>query len=132
VQVDFAFLCDAATESGGKLYALGVGIDRLQVTELPARQGRITVVVRLSFDAFEQGDRGFAIRVVGADGHALAGPIAGAIPVALPPGRAAAKANLLVELLSLEFTAAGPHEVTLAIDGEQAVSLPLEVAIARA
>jgi hypothetical protein len=35
MQIDFAFLCDAATEVSGKLSALGIGIDRLIVQELP-------------------------------------------------------------------------------------------------
>ena len=35
MQVEYAFLCDAATESAGKLNALGIGIDRLLVQQLP-------------------------------------------------------------------------------------------------
>lgn len=68
MQLDFAFLCDAATESAGKLFALGIGIDRLQVRELPARHARMTLVARLVFGATEQGVHAFELRLVDADG----------------------------------------------------------------
>jgi hypothetical protein len=127
VQVDFAFLCDAATESAGKVYALGIGIDRLQVREVPARHGRMTLVARLRFEAEEAGQHRFAIRLVDADGRGLIPDVIGELHVAIPPSATHAKANLLIDLVGPEFASYGPHEATLTVDGSDVVTLPLEV-----
>jgi hypothetical protein len=127
VLVDYAFLCDAATESGGKVYALGIGIDRLQVQDVPARHGRMTLATRLRFGADEAGQRSFAIRLVDADGQAVVPDVIGQMSVAIPPPATHATANLLIDLVGAEFRSYGPHEVTLTVDGEDAVTLPLEV-----
>ena len=127
MRVDFAFLCDAATESAGKLFALGIGIDHLQVRELPARHPRLTFVARLSFDASEGGRRRFQIRFVDADGRAVTAAVDGELAVTVPPGVTEAKANLIVDLVNLEFTAQGPHELSLLVGDDEVVTLPLEV-----
>ena len=127
MHVDYAFLCDAATEHGGKLNALGIGIDRLAAVELPATHPRLTFVARLAFGAEDAGSRRFSVRVVDADGRAVASPMEGEMHVTLAPQDRATAVNLLVELLNLEFTNLGPHEVSLAVDGAELVSLPLEV-----
>jgi hypothetical protein len=129
MRVDYAFLCDAASEAAGKVYALGIGVDRLHVRQLPARHGRLTFVCRLAFDAMDAGDRPFTIRLVDADGRDVLSPVQGQIHLR-PEGATATgtKANLLVDLLNAEFNSLGPHELSLAIDGDTVATLPLEVA----
>ncbi len=127
MHVDYAFLCDAATEHGGKLNALGIGVDRLTVTVLPATHPRLTFVARLAFGAEDAGGRHFSVRVVDADGRAVAPPIDGEMQVTIAAEDREAAANLLVELVNLQFASLGPHEVSLAVDGAELVNLPLEV-----
>lgn len=132
MQLEFAFLCDAASESAGKLYALGIGIDRLHVRELPARHGRMALVARLAFVAAEQGVHPFELRLVDADGRDVTAPVSGELTVRLADGATSARVNVLVDLVNAEFHTHGPHELTLTLDGAPAVVLPLEVAIAPA
>ena len=127
MQVDFAFLCDAATESGGKVFALGIGIDHLQVRETPARHGRMTLAARLSFGADEAGSHRFAIRFVDADGRGIVPDVLGEMEIVPPAVETQAKANVLVDLVNAEFSGYGPHEVTLSVDGTDVATLPLEV-----
>jgi hypothetical protein len=127
VQVDFAFLADAAQESGGKLSALGVGIDRLHASQLPARHGRITLVARFSYEPSEAGTKQLAIQVVDAHGHAITSRGEQQLNLGVPGDALRGHGNLLVELVALEFRTYGPHEVTVTIDGEEFVMLPLEV-----
>ena len=126
MDIDYAFLCDAATEHGGKLNALGIGIDQLAAATMPATHPRLTFVARLRFTRDDDGERHFVVRAVDADGHEM-GKVEGEMWVHFAPEDNQTGANLVVDLVNLEFTAAGPHEVTLTLDGEQAVMLPLEV-----
>jgi hypothetical protein len=127
MQLEFAFLCDAATESAGKLFALGIGIDRLHVRELPARHGRMTLVARLVFDTREQGGHAFELRLVDADGQDVTAPVAGELTVRPAEDATSARVNVLIDVVNAEFRTHGPHELTLSLDGASAVVLPLDV-----
>ena len=126
MEIDYAFLCDAATEHQGKLNALGIGVDQLSAATLPATHPRLTFVARLRFEPEDDGERHFAVRAMDADGHEM-GCVEGEMFVHFAPEDRMTGANLVVDLVNLEFTAAGPHEVSLTIDGEDVVMLPLEV-----
>ncbi len=128
MQVDFAFLCDAATEHGGKLNALGLGIDRLNAGRLPAVHGRLMLVARFSYEAEDAGTHPFTIRVTDADGREVGRTVQGEMKLQLTEGTTRARANLLVDLVNLEFTTYGPHEVVVELDGSETVNLPLDVA----
>jgi hypothetical protein len=119
--------CDAATEAAGKLYALGIGIDRLHVRELPARHARMTLVARLAFDADEQGAHPFALRVVDADGQDVTTPVDGELTIRTPDPATNARVNVLIDVVNTEFRTPGPHELTLALDGATVAALPLDV-----
>jgi hypothetical protein len=129
VQLEFAFLCDAATESAGKLNALGIGIDRLLVQQLPQQHRRLTLVTRMAFDSDDQGDRQFAIELIGPDGSAVAPKVQGNLHVQVGEGVTFMRANMIIEVANPRFTVAGPHEAKLSLDGEELVVLPLEVAV---
>ncbi len=127
MRVDYAFLCDAATEHGGKVNALGIGIDHLGVSTLPATHGRLAFVARLVFEDAGGTAVPFVLKLVDADGRDVITPVEGRFQVEAAPGRRLDGASLLVDLVNLEFTATGPHEVQLWSDGELVVTLPIEV-----
>ncbi len=128
MQLDFAFLCDAATEHSGKLNALGIGIDRLFAPNVPVVHNRIMLVARMTFGPDDVGEHPFSIRVSDADGQSVGRTVEGNIGLRLADGTMTAKANLLVDLLALEFKAYGPHEAIVTIDGREVVNLALDVA----
>lgn len=127
MRIDYVFLCDAATEQGGKMNALGIGIDRLSAATFPATHARLTFAAKLSFDHEDAGSHHFRVRVVDADGREIGSPIEGKLNVAFAEGRRSTGANLLVDLLNIEFQAPGPHEISLNMDAAEIVALPLEV-----
>lgn len=129
MKVELAFLCDAATESAGKLNALGIGLDRLIVAELPQRHRRLTVVTRIAFDPEDAGDRKVAIELVGPDGAAVAGLVEANLHIQFGDPAQMTRANVIVELANPEFHVAGPHEAKLSLDGAELFALPLEVAL---
>lgn len=127
MQLDFAFLCDAATEHSGKLNALGIGIDRLYAKSVPVVHNRIQLVARFSFAPEEAGEHTFSIRVSDADGQPVGRTVEGKITLRMNSDAMSARANLLVDLVQLEFRGYGPHEAIVSIDGSELINLPLEV-----
>lgn len=127
VQVDFAFLCDAATESGGKVHAIGIGFERINVRALPVVHPRAVAVVRFGFNRGDEGDHHFRVRISDADGRDIAPPVEGNVALALGDEASSGKANMIVDLVQLDLRNAGPHEVSVAIDGQELVNLAFEV-----
>jgi hypothetical protein len=127
MRVEYAFLCDAATEHGGKVNALGIGIDHLGVSTLPATHPRLALVARLVFEDAEGMAVPFVVKMVDADGRDVIPPVEGRFQVEAAPGRRLDGASLLVDLVNLQFTSTGPHEVQLWSGGEILATLPLEV-----
>ena len=127
MRVEYAFLCDAATEHGGKVNALGIGIDHLGVSVLPATHPRLSFVAHLRFEDADDAAVPFVVKMVDADGREVISPVEGRFQVQAAPGRRLEGANLLVDLVNLQFTATGPHEVQLWSEGDVLATLPIEV-----
>ena len=127
MQVDFAFLCDAATESGGKVHALGIGFERITVRSLPVVHPRAVAVLRFAFTRGDTGEHRFRVRVSDADGRDIAPPVEGQVTLSLGEEASGGKANMIVDLVQLDLRNQGPHEVNVSIDGQEIVSLPFEV-----
>ena len=129
MQVEYAFLCDAATESAGKLNALGIGIDRLIVRELPQAHRRLVVVTRVAFTAEDAGPQPFVIELIGPDGREVAPMVQGQLNVQVGEGMGGTRANIIIEIANAMFSSAGPHEAKLTISGQEVTVLPLEVVL---
>ena len=127
MRVEFAFLCDAATEAAGKMNALVIGVDRLHVRELPVRHSRLVLVTRLAYGPPEVGAKRFVIKVVDADGRPVIEPVRGEMRLSMAEGATVARANLMVDVTNTEFRHYGPHEVSVTLDGEELLTMPLEV-----
>ena len=130
MQVQYAFLCDAAAESGGKVHALGIGFDRIAVSQLPAVHPRCVAVVRFAFTRADTGPHVFRLRVLNADGGDVAPSVEGRIDLGFGDDADRAHANMIVDLAHLEFRATGPHEVAATLDDRPFVTLPFDVVLA--
>jgi hypothetical protein len=129
MQVQYAFLCDAAAETGGKVHALGIGFERITVPRLPAVRPRAVAVVRFAFTRDDLGEHIFRLRVLDSDGRDVSPPVEGQINLALSADQDRGRANMLMDLVQLNFLAAGPCEVSVTLDGREFVSLPFDVAV---
>ncbi len=127
MQVDYAFLCDAAAESGGKINALGIGFERITLRQLPTVHPRAVAVVRFSFNRDDLGSHAFRVRVSDADGRDVTGPVEGNMTLQLPDNADRGRANMVVDLVQMDLRTAGPHEVAITLAGRQLASLPFEV-----
>ncbi len=73
MEVDFAFLADAAEVNSGKLYVLGGAIDTIWASRLPHAQPAFSLVMRIFFTPAELGRvHKVEINVLDEDGKRLA------------------------------------------------------------
>lgn len=126
IERTFAFLCDAAVESGGKLTAVGVGIDTLGSKEIPFQHPRIALVLGFHYGAEDAGERTLRLKIVDADGHDLVPRQEGSISFLTPSGPKAT-ARFLTEFNGLQFNNWGTHEFRVFLDEEQVAAVPLNV-----
>lgn len=128
VDLDFAFLCDSAQESGGKIHALGIGFDTILAPNVPATHPLLTVVAQLRYSITEAGAKSLAIRAVDADGQNIVEPIDRTIEFPTPPRRPTNTARLIIALTAVRFASYGDYSVHIAINGSEIARLPLTVA----
>lgn len=127
MNVEFAFLCDSAQESGGKVHALGIGFDSIRAQTVPATHPMLTVVAQLRYSVAEAGTKDLAIRAVDADGQNIVNPIDRQIEFPAPPRRPTNTARLIIALTAVRFAAYGDYSVHVAINGSEVARLPLTV-----
>ncbi len=127
MDLGFAFLCDSAQDSGGKLHALGIGVDALSAASLPAVHAHLSLVVRIAYGRGDEGEHEFSIAVLDADGKDVVAPVGGQMTLRLNSEDTAGGANLVVDLQNAQFTTYGPHEVSVSVDGNVFATLPLAV-----
>jgi hypothetical protein len=126
MRVEIFALCDAATDSHGKLNLLGT-FDTLAAASFPSRHPHCSIALRLRFRSIEEGSHRVRLRFVDEDGQPVIPPLDGQLDVRCRPGADSASANLVLNLQSLPLNGPGRYSIDLAIDGREEASLPLYV-----
>ena len=128
MDIEIFTLCDAATESAGKLNILGT-FDRLISRQLPTVHPHCAIALRVRFDRIEEGDHHVKINLVNDDGQAVFPGLDGNISVKIPPEGQSVCANLILNMNGLKFQKAGEYSIDLAIDGRHEKSLPVFIVL---
>ncbi len=126
MDLNFAFLCDFAEESGGKVHALGVGVDQIQAPVVPAIHPHLSVVVAFSYESADVGAQSLVMRVIDADGHSIVPPVDGQLTLN-DPGAPTGQARVIFQLAGVQFQRYGDYAVEVAVAGVTVASLPLRV-----
>ncbi len=128
MDLEFAFLSDFAEESGGKLHALGIGVDTIHAAEVPARHPLLTMVAQLRYSVAEAGTHRLQISGYDADGQEIIDRIDG--EMSLPPitGGTGGTARVLVNLVGVNFPGYGDHSFHLVINGAEVSRASVRVA----
>ena len=119
-------LCDAATDSHGKLNVLGA-FDRILLTALPGVHGNCAVAIRLRFERMEAGPHVFEVHFVDQDGKDIIEALSGNMQVRFGDGLSSAVINLILNLVRVRFDYAGEYQIDLRVDGETLGVLPVSV-----
>lgn len=131
VEVAFAFLCDYADTSGPKLTVVGVGLDTIHATEVPAKHHLMYAVAGFTFTRAETqtGRKQVGIHMVDADGVPVMPAIKLEMPVEAPlAGYNYRTQRIALALQGLTFPKFGDYSVSWLLDGIEVKTLPLKVA----
>lgn len=129
MEVDYAFLCDYADNSG-KLTAVGIGIDTIFSQTLPARHPLFYAVIALRFSPVEVGQKRVGVRVIDADGNPVVPDIDTNINVEPPPPRYTYHVKRIAHALyGVGFARYGDYSVRWLVNGQEVKSLPLKLAL---
>jgi hypothetical protein len=128
MEIDLAFLADAATvDASGKLNILGI-FDHISVVELPGNHPHLSLVLRLSASMAEAGAHKMEIVLRDPDGGRMMGMNA---DFQVGPGSArsggTARIPQVVNVERLAFPVEGRYTFDVSLDGEHHVSIPLYV-----
>lgn len=129
MDIEVFTLCDAATDSGGKLNLLGA-FDSIFTKSLPAVHPQCAIALRLRFSRIEAGKHKIKISLVDADGKPVVPPLDADMNVAFKGGEASLAANVIMNLHRLQVREEGEYSIDLAIDGRHEKSVPLLVKVA--
>ena len=128
MDLEFAFLSDFAEESGGKLHALGIGIDTIHAAEAPTRHPLLTMVAQIRYSVAEAGAHRLEVSGYDADGQQIIDRIEG--EMALPPvsGGTSGTARVLVNLVGVNFPAYGDYSFHVVLNGVEVSRASVRVA----
>lgn len=124
MRVEIIALCDAATDSHGKLNILG-SFDTICANELPAMHPQCAVVLRIRFNHDELGMHDVKIQVVNSQNQFVFPPLEAEVKVnANDPGQSVAT-NMILNIQRLKVEAYGEYTIKLVIDENELATLPL-------
>jgi hypothetical protein len=126
MDIQVAVLCDAATDSGGKLNILGA-FDTIQAMQLPVQHPQCSVALRLTFGSAEEGEHKLQLSLVNEDGQSVFPGMEIPVRIVLPEDSHFATCNFVFNLQQLKFETPGYYSVDLALDGKPQASIPLLV-----
>jgi len=126
VKTEIFALCDAATQSGGKLNILGT-FDTIFSPQLPATHPQCSIALRLRFERIEEGEHRIKVNIVDEDGHLVMPSFDLNVNVRMGEEAQTVSANWVINIQRLGFAKYGQYAIHLAVDGRSEATLPLLV-----
>ena len=130
MDLDFAFLADAADVSMGKLFVLGGAFDTIHVPGFPANQPTLSVVVRLLMSPIDL-DRKHKLEILllDADGRSIASATGDLMVNKSPDSPQGWKQTVMLPLrfLNIPFQQAGHYSIEILANGNLLKAIPLRV-----
>jgi hypothetical protein len=126
MKVEIFTLCDAATDSGGKLNILG-SFDHIHARETPMTHPLCAIALKIRFARIEEGNHRLRITVADADGKLVLPSLDASLAVRFNSEESTAAANVILFIQQMKLASFGEHSIDLAIDGRQEGSIPLYV-----
>ena len=126
MKVEIFTLCDAATDSGGKLNMLGA-FDHIIAAAMPAVHPLCAIAVRIRFAKIEEGSHKLNVTFADTDGKFVLPGLQASIGVRLGPDHSTIAANVVLCIQKLKLETFGEYTIDLAIDGRHEGSIPLYV-----
>jgi hypothetical protein len=126
MDIQVAVLCDAATDSHGKLNILGT-FDTIFTSQLPAVHPQCSIALRVTFGKIEEGKHQIRLSFVDEDGKPVMRGIEMAVDISVPDDTIFLSRNFVINIQQLKFEKPGLYAIEIAMDGRQEGSIPLLV-----
>ena len=126
MEIQVAALCDAATDSIGKLNILGT-FDTINAAQVPAVHPQCSIALRIIFQKIEEGRHKLKLNFVDEDGRLVMPSIDIPVEVSVPEDATFISRNFIVNIQQLKFGTPGLYAIVIALDGRQEGSIPLLV-----
>jgi hypothetical protein len=126
MDIQIAALCDAATDSHGKLNILGT-FDTINAAQLPAVHPQCSIALRLVFSKMEEGHRELKLNFVDEDGKLVMPSIDIPVDIQVPEDTSFISRNFIINIQQLRFEQAGLYGIDIALTGHHVGSIPLLV-----
>ncbi len=127
MDIEIFALCDAATDTHGKLNMLGT-FDAIWSKQMPTVHPHCAVALRLRFSRIEEGEHTIRINIIDEDGKLIAPAMNASTKIVFGDNsESSIVRNMVINLQGLKIEKYGNYAIDLAIDGRQEASLPLRV-----
>lgn len=127
MNIETFLLCDAATDSQGKLNILGA-FDVIYSKLIPVIHPQCAVALRLRLKRAEQGKHTFNVHFIGADGKYIIPQLDGDFDIKINDERDSSGAvNIILNVQGVKLEQFGEYAISLFIDGKEVTSLPFFV-----
>ena len=126
MEIQIAALCDAATDSAGKLNILGT-FDTINAAQTPAVHPQCSIALRIIFQKIEEGSHKLKLNFVDEDGRLVMPSIDIPVDVGVPDEATFISRNFIINIQQLKFERPGLYAIAIAIDGRHEGSIPLLV-----
>ena len=130
MDLDFAFLADAADVSMGKLFVLGGAFDTIYVPSMPATHPVLAVVVRLLLSPIDLDRKhSFEVLLLDADAHHIASAKGDLTVPKSPDSPAGWKQSVILPLrfFNVPFKQPGHYSIEILTNGKMLKAIPLRV-----
>lgn len=128
MEIEILTICDAATDSGGKLNVLGA-FDSILAKAVPVVHPQCAVALRIRFSRVEEGEHEVRVSFIDADGRPVMPPLTARVNIAFRGSESSLAANMVLNLQRLSLKAAGDYLVDVSVDGKHERSVPLCVRV---
>ena len=126
MDIQVAVLCDAATDSHGKLNILGT-FDTIYTSQMPAVHPQCSIALRMTFNKVEEGAQKIKLNFVDEDGRLVMQSIEIPVEVTVPDDSIFVSRNFIINIQQLKFEKPGLYAIDIALNGRQGGSIPLLV-----
>ena len=126
MNIQVSVLCDAATDSFGKLNVLGA-FDTIITQQLPAVHPQCSIALRATFSNVEEGRHKLKLNFVDEDGKFIMPSMDIPVEVVLPEEAHFITRNFIINIQQLKFQTPGFYSIDITLDDKAEASIPLLV-----
>lgn len=127
MDIELLALCDAATDTMGKLNILGA-FDSIVASSVPVVHPQCAVALRVRFYRSETGEHKVTVNLIDEDGASIVPTLDAKVNIVFRGDEEASVAtNLIMNLQRLKLERAGEYSIGVAIDARHQKSIPLIV-----